>query len=117
MCVRANLFYTLRESKQFIKNGLVKVNHQIIKSANYILKDKDILSVRDDLRLEFKEKYLSNLLSGQILRPLPCYLLRNLKSFEVLFVQELFHIKKIPDFTNFPWLRFPNIRKKTLKLI
>jgi len=51
MCVRSYFYSTLREAKQFIKNGLVMVNNQIIKSCNYILKDKDILTIRPDLRI------------------------------------------------------------------
>jgi ribosomal protein S4 len=100
MCVRAHFYSTLREAKQFIKNGLILVNNQIIKSCHYILKDKDVLTVRPELRYQFKVKYLNKLLTGQILRALPPYLKMNLHTF------------KIPHFSFFPWQRFPNIRKK-----
>jgi len=67
MCVRVFFYSTLKEAKQFIKNGFITVNNQVIKSCNYILKDKDILSVREDVRLQYKIKYLSNLLKKQII--------------------------------------------------
>jgi len=111
LCLRCNFFYTLREAKQFIKNGLVMINNQIIRSCHYILKDKDIITIREDKRLEFKEKYLSDLLTGQILRGLPPYLRLNLETFKVIFVQEVFEVSKIPHFSDFPWTRFPNMRK------
>lgn len=112
MCVRSHFYSTLREAKQFINNGLVMVNNQIIKSCHYILKDQDILTIRKDLRLEYKIKYLKKLLTGQILRGLPPYLKMNLHTFQVIFIKELFAVSKIPHFSFFPWQRFPNFRKK-----
>jgi ribosomal protein S4 len=112
MCLRCHFFYTLREAKQFIKNGFILINNQIIKSCHYILKDKDIITIREDKRLEYKEKYLSNLLNGQILRGLPPYLRMNLETFRVIFIKELFEVSKILHFADFPWTRFPNMRKK-----
>jgi len=112
MCVRSHFYSTLREAKQFIKNGLVMVNNQIIKSCHYILKDKDVLTIRPELRYQFKLKYLNKLLTGQVLRALPPYLKMNLDTFKIIFVKELFALSKIPYFSFFPWQRFPNIRKK-----
>jgi ribosomal protein S4 len=111
LCLRANFFKTLKEAKQFIKNGYILINDQIIKSCHYILKDKDIITVREDKRLEYKKRYLNNLLNGQILRGLPPYLSMNLKTFKIIFVREFFDISKIPHFSDFPWTRFPNMRK------
>jgi len=105
-------FYkTLREAKQYIKNGFVTVNGRILKSINYILKDNDILSIRPDLRLIYKKKYLLELKRGEILRTLPPYLKMNLRTFEIKFVKELFNIAKIPHLGQFPVERFPNIIK------
>lgn len=112
MCVRSNFYTTLKEAKQFINNGFVLVNNKIIKSCHHILKDKDILTIKPELRLEYKIKYLNNLLSGQILRGLPPYLKMNLHTFQVIFIKELFAINKIPHFALFPWQRFPNYKKK-----
>lgn len=112
MCVRAHFYSTLKEAKQFIKNGVIMVNDQIIKSCHYILKDKDILTVKPELRLAFKLKYLKNLLSGQILKGLPPYLTMNLHTFRIYFIKELFSVTKIPYFGLFPWQRFPNYKKK-----
>lgn len=112
MCVRSHLYSTLREAKQFIKNGLVMINNQIIKSCHYILKDKDILTIKPELRLDYKIQYLKKLLNGQILRTLPPYLKMNLHTFQIIFVKELFAVSKIPHFAFFPWQRFPNFRKK-----
>jgi len=112
LCVCVLIFFkTLREAKQFIKNGLVMINDQIIKSANYILKDKDIMTIRPDLRLQYKKKYYNELMSGQILRGLPPYLCMNLASFKIIFLKDKFTLANIPYFSNFPWTRFPNIRK------
>jgi len=112
MCVRAHFYSTLKEAKQFIKKGLIMVNNQVIKSCNYVLKDKDILTIKPELRLKFKLQYLKKLLTGQILRSLPPYLSMNLHTFKIIFIKELFSITKIPYFSNFPWQRFPNYKKK-----
>jgi ribosomal protein S4 len=112
MCVRSHFYSTLKEAKQFIKNGFIMVNDKIIKSCNYILKDKDILTVKPEFRLDYKLQYLKKLLTGQILRGLPPYLSMNIHTFKIIFISELFSISKIPYFSFFPWQRFPNYRKK-----
>jgi len=112
MCVRSHLYSTLKEAKQFIKNGFIMVNNQIIKSCHYVLKDKDILTVKPELRLSFKLNYLKKLLEGQVLRALPPYLYFDLYTFKIIFVKELFALTKIPYFGLFPWTRFPNYKKK-----
>jgi len=112
MCVRSHFYSTLKEAKQYIKNGFIMVNNQIIKSCNYVLKDKDVLTVKSEYRLQYKLQYLKKLLKGQILRALPPYLYMNLHTFKIIFIKELFSIHKIPHFANFPWQRFPNYKKK-----
>jgi len=111
MCLRVFFHKTLREAKQYIKNGFITVNGKIIKSINYILKDSDIMSIREDLRLGYKKKYLFELKRGEILRTLPPYLKMNLRTFEIKFVKEFFNIEKIPHLGQFPVHRFPNLIK------
>lgn len=111
MCLRVFFYKTLREAKQYIKNGFITVNGKVMKSVNYILKDSDILSVRGDLIFDYKIKYLEELKRGQILRTLPPYLKMNLRTFEIKFVKEFFDINKIPHIASFPVERFPNLIK------
>lgn len=112
MCLRTYLYTTLKEAKQYISNGFVTVNNKIIKSCNYILKDKDVFSVRPELRYNYKVKYLEGLRSGRIFRRLPPYLYLNATTFEVYFVKEKFELSNIPHLARFPWMRFPNPIKR-----
>lgn len=112
MCLRTYLYTTLKEAKEYISNGFITVNNKIIKSCNYILKDKDIFSVRPDLRYNYKVKYLDSLRSGKIFRRLPPYLYLNINSFEVSFISNKFQLENIPHLAKFPWMRFPNQIKK-----
>jgi len=36
----------------------------------------------------------------------------DLHTYKVIFIKELFELRKIPHFSLFPWQRFPNLRKK-----
>jgi len=111
MCLRTYFYTTLKEAKEYINNGFVTVNDKIIKSCNYILKDKDIFSVRPDLRFEYKVQYLEDLHSGKVFRKYPPYLYLNLKTFEFYFMQSKFELENIPHLARFPWNRFPNRSK------
>lgn len=112
MCLRTYLYTTLKEAKQFISNGFITVNNKIIKSCNYILKDKDVFSVKKELRYDYKVKYLEGLRSGRIFRRLPPYLYLNTTTFEVYFIKEKFELANIPHLARFPWMRFPNPIKR-----
>ena len=112
MCLRTYLYTTLKEAKEYISNGFITVNNKIIKSCNYILKDKDIFSVRPELRYDYKIRYLEGLRSGRIFRRLTPYLYLNTQTFEVYFVQNKFNLENIPHLARFPWMRFPNLIKR-----
>jgi len=112
MCLRTYFYTTLKEAKEYISNGFITVNNKIIKSCNYILKDKDVFSVRPELRFDYKIRYLEGLRSGKIFRRLPPYLYLNTKTFEVYFVKNKFELENIPHLARFPWMRFPNPIKR-----
>ena len=112
MCLRTYLYTTLKEAKEYISNGFITVNNKIIKSCNYILKDKDIFSVRPDLRYYYKVRYLEGLRSGKIFRRLPPYLYLNTNTFEVYFVKNKFELENSSHLARFPWMRFPNPIKR-----
>jgi ribosomal protein S4 len=111
MCLRTYLYTTLKEAKEYISNGYITVNNKIIKSCNYILKDKDIFSVRPNLRFEYKLRYLDGLRS-KIFRRFPPYLHFNIQTFEVFFIKKKFELENIPHLARFPWMRFPNPAKR-----
>ena len=112
MCLRTYFYTTLKEAKEYISNGFITVNNKIIKSCNYILKDKDVFSVRPDLRYDYKVRYLEGLRSGKIFRRLPPYLYLNTNTFEIYFVKNKFELENIPHLARFPWMRFPNPIKR-----
>ena len=72
---RLNLTATIREARQLVLHGKVKVNNLIIKNPSYALKINDLLSFNKSSIYFFKKKIYKNIKQGNfIISSIPNYL-------------------------------------------
>lgn len=85
---RLNLVSSVREARQFILHGNVKINNKIIKKSSYNLTAGDCLTLKKDLILCFKKRIFKNLKTKKsILIKIPNYIEFDLNNLIFVFTK------------------------------
>lgn len=92
---RLNLTTTIREARQLVLHGKVKVNNLVIKNPSYALKINDLLSFKRSSIYFFKKKIYKNIKQGNfIISSIPNYLEYSYKNLK--FKVTYFNIMDLP---------------------